>query len=75
MQVKVFDSEEDAKVFAKTNKGCSAVGHGSKGAYVGLPTVPVEAISVGISQACKRLNLAVDLGFEWIPGITWGQCH
>lgn len=75
MQVKVFDSEEDAKVFAKTNKGCSAVGHGSKGAYVGLPTVPVEAISVGISQACKRLNLAVELGFEWIPGITWGQCH
>lgn len=75
MKVKVFETEEAAKVFSKEHQGCSAVGHGSKGYYVGLKTAPVEAIEHGINQACKKLNLGVQLGFEWIPGLTWGQCH
>lgn len=75
MQVKNFKEEDMAKAFVKTAQGCSAVGHGSKGAYVGVKTTPVEAIAVGIASACKTLDLKVDLGFEWIPGLTWGQCH
>jgi hypothetical protein len=75
MKVKLFDNEEEAKAFTKQEQGCSAVGHGSKGAYVGLKTVPVEAIEKGIQAACQELYLRVSLGFEWIPGSTWGQCH
>jgi len=75
MQVANFSTEEEAKVFVKTSVGCSAIGHGSKGPYVGLKTAPVECIEEGIKSACKELKLRVDLGFEWIPGLSWGQCH
>ena len=75
MQVANFSTEEEAKVFVKTGVGCSAIGHGSKGPYVGLKTAPAECIEEGIKSACKELKLRVDLGFEWIPGLSWGQCH
>lgn len=75
MKVKGFDTEEAAKTFAKENTGCSAVGHGKKGPYVGLKTAPVECIEAGIKRACQNLKLRVDLGFEYIPGLSWGQCH
>ena len=73
MNVKPFGSEEAAK--EALAEGCSAIGHGSKGCYVGFKTEPVKAIEYGIKQACKELKLNVDLGFEWIPGLTWAQCH
>lgn len=75
LSVKLFATEDEAKAFAKDNQGCSAVGHSSKGYYVGLPTEPIESIAEGIKQACTYLKLNVDLGFEYIPGKTWGQCH
>jgi hypothetical protein len=73
MNVKGFSTEEEAK--AVLQSGCSAIGHGSKGPYVGFKTIPVECIDFGIKTACKELGLRVDLGFEWIPGLSWGQCH
>ena len=75
LTIKGFKTEEEAKEFAKANEGSSAVGHGSKGFYVGLKTVPVQAIEDGIAAANKELDLRVTLGFEHIPGLTWGQCH
>lgn len=73
MQVKSYTSEDEAK--ANKTEGCSAVGHGKKGAYIGLKTLPISCIEIGIARTCKELELKVDLGFEWIPGLSWGQCH
>ena len=73
LKVKVFGSEQEAK--DSLVEGCSAIGHGSKGPYVGFKTQPVECIAQGIKKACTELKLRVDLGFEWIPGKSWGQCH
>jgi DNA polymerase family A len=73
LNVKSFTSDEEAK--AAMQDGCSAVGHGSKGAYIGFKTLPIECIAEGISSSVKELGLRVDLGFEWIPGLNWGQCH
>ena len=73
LNVKAFKTEEEAK--SALSEGCSAIGHGTKGAYVGYKTQPVECIGEAISDACKELKLKVNLGFEWIPGLTWGQCH
>ena len=73
MKVESYASEQLAE--QAYSEGCSAVGHGSKGAYRGFKTSPVECIDYGITEACKELNLRVDLGFEWIPGLSWGQCH
>jgi len=67
--------DKQAAEFASSTPGASAIGHGSKGAYVGIKTAPVEAIADGIKQAVEKLSLNVDLGFEWIPGTDWRQCH
>lgn len=73
MQIKAFTTEDEAK--AAMQDGCSAIGHGSKGAYVGYKTQPVECIDVGIKQACVELGTRTTMGFEWIPGSNWAQCH
>lgn len=73
LKIKTFKTEEEAK--SALEEGCSAIGHGTKGPYVGYKTQPVECIAEAIKDACKELKLKVDLGFEWIPGLTWGQCH
>ena len=73
MKVRTFQSEAEAKTALV--QGCSAVGHGSKGSYIGYETEPVVCIRESIAAACTELDLNVELGFEWIPGLTWGQCH
>jgi hypothetical protein len=73
LNVKLFPTEEEAKAYRTDNRG--AIGHSSKGYYVTNKTAPVECISFGIEQAKKELNLRVDLGFEYISGKTWAQCH
>lgn len=73
MDVRVFASDEEAE--AQQGDLLSAVGHGSKGPYRGFCTDPVKAIDRGIKKAVEELELRVPLGFEWIPGGSWGQCH
>lgn len=73
LKIKNFLSKEEAQ--EAIVEGCSAIGHGSKGYYIGYPTEPVVAISEGIKQACGILKTKVPMGFEWVPGLHWGQCH
>lgn len=73
LNIRVFKDDEEAK--QNLEKGCSAIGHSSKGSYLGYETSPVKAISEGIKKACVRLKTRVDMGFEWVPGKSWGQCH
>lgn len=73
MDVRVYASDEEAE--AVEGNLLSAVGHGPKGPYRGFPTLPVLAIDRGIKKAVGELDLKVPLGFEWIPGGSWGMCH
>jgi hypothetical protein len=73
LEVQSFKTEEEA--VAARKELSSAVGHGAKGYYVGHKTKPVECIAEGITKATQELKIRVDLGFEWIPGLHWGQCH
>ena len=76
---KVFSTEEEAKLFASewdVSEGqLSAIGHSEKGYYVSLPNV----VSIGIDKAIRKaeslLSINVPLGFEWITGKNWLQCH
>ena len=45
------------------------------GYYVARKTAPIESIETGIKTACKELKLNVELGFEYILGLSWSQCH
>lgn len=73
LKVKNYPTEEDAKRARKDPAG--AIGHGTKGYYVTSRTEPVECISEGIDRACKDLKLRVKLGFEYISGLSWKDCH
>lgn len=73
MSVKNFVSDEEAQ--ANLQEGCSAIGHGAKGPYLGYKTPVIECIDLGIKEACKELQTRTQMGFEWIPGSHWAQCH
>ena len=73
MKVKNFGSDDEAK--AAMEDGCSAIGHGSKGSYLGYKTPVIDCIDLGIKEACKELETRTQMGFEWIPGANWAQCH
>lgn len=73
IDVKLYGTEEEAK--ANLAEGSSAIGHSSKGYYVAYKTQVVECIEKSIQKAQEELKLRVELGFEWIVGRNWGQCH
>lgn len=73
LQVKLFATEDEAKAYRTDKNG--AIGHSSKGYYVTNRTVPVDCIAKGIHDAQTELGLRVELGFEYISGKSWGQCH
>lgn len=73
LEIKTFETEDEAKTYRKDISG--AIGHGAKGYYVTNRTLPIICIDKGISQAALELELRVPLGFEYITGGSWGQCH
>lgn len=76
---KVFNTEEEAEDFVRNwnnEEGqLSAIGHSEKGYYISLPNVVSKGISNAILKTEKLLNINVPLGFEWITGRNWAQCH
>ena len=73
LDIKLFENEEQAE--AAKVAGCSGIGHGSKGVYLGYKTEVIEYIEQGIKEASESLKLRVPIGYEWIPGGSWAQCH
>lgn len=75
----VFEQEDEAKEFVKkwdSVKGqLSAIGHSDKGYYITLPNDVSNGIQDAITETEKLLKLNVNLGFEWITGKNWFQCH
>lgn len=75
----VFKTEEEAKDFIKSwDKALgqiSAIGHSDKGYYISLPNVISKGIDAAIKKTESLLNINVPLGFEWITGKNWLQCH
>lgn len=73
LNIKPFPDEETAK--AALEPGCSAIGHGKKGPYVGYRVPAVDCIEKGIQQACIELKTRTDMGFEWAVGRNWKETH
>lgn len=75
----VFKTEDEAKDFIKkwdNSKGqLSTIGHSDKGYYITLPNVVSEGINNAIKKTEQILKINVSLGFEWVTGKHWGQCH
>lgn len=75
----VFETEEEAKNFTKnwdTSLGqLSAIGHSDKGYYIALPNVVSKGVEDAFLKTEELLKINVSLGFEWIVGRTWYDCH
>lgn len=74
----IFDNEEDAKEFEKNWEGnqLSAISKGKNGKYfVSLPS----KVSIGVEESMdivvKKLGIRVDMGFEYMIGRSWYECH
>ena len=76
---KVFATEEEAKNFTKnwdTSLGqLSAIGHSGKGYYIALPNVVSKGVEAAFLKTEELLKTNVSLGFEWVVGRTWKDCH
>ena len=75
-EFKMFNSEEEAKDFVKNWEGeqLSSIGHGKKW-FVILPNPISKAITEATTRTEKLLNLQFKLGFEYIVGRNWAECH
>lgn len=75
----LFQSEEEANDFVNNWNPSwgqlSSIGHSEKGYYVGLPNPISISIDNAIKKAEKVAKLNVSLGYEWITGKNWAQCH
>lgn len=74
----VFNSEEEAKEFVKNWTGgqLSAISEGKNGKYfVSLPGVVSEGIEESMKIVREKLKISVDMGFEYMLGNNWYECH
>lgn len=76
---KVFNTQEEAEYFVSNYKGeqqLSVINEGKEGKfYVTLPNPVSIATQDAINKTTELLNLNVELGYEWVVGKNWAQCH
>lgn len=77
-EFKTFDTEEEAKDFVKNWTGgqLSAIAKGKNEKYfVSLPSKVSEAIQESMEIVREKLNISVDMGYEYMIGNNWYECH
>ncbi len=76
IKYKTAGTEEEIKTFVENWVGdqLGAIAHGKKW-YVALPNPLSRAVTHSIRRMEKTLDLNVPLGFEYIVGNNWADCH
>jgi len=74
---KVFDTKEFAEEFIKNWQGeqLSAIGEAKGKFYVALPNPISKAVAQSMREAEEFLKINVTMGFEYMLGRTWYDCH
>lgn len=77
LSFKKFDTKKEAQDFIDNWSGpqLSPVSDNGKGYYVVMPSVVSEIIEESMRNVTKLLNINVDMGFEYMVGQNWYQCH
>ena len=78
LQYKVFNTEEEAEEFVVNWKGeqLGAIQKGSNNKYyVTLPSVISTTLSETISEVEAMFDMNVTMGFEYVTGRNWRDCH
>jgi hypothetical protein len=73
----VFETKEKAEDFVNNWQGeqLSAIGHSSKGYYICLPNIISKATTESMRLLESNLKINVPMGFEYMLGRTWYDCH
>ena len=77
-EFKVFDDEGSAKEFVSNwdSEQLSAIGEGKNGKYfVTLPNIVSKNIQKSMFEVEQKLKIKVEMGFEYMLGNNWFQCH
>lgn len=77
LQFKVFNTKEEAKEFVANWEGgqLSAISEGKGKFYIVMPSNISTIIEDKMLEAEKMLNIKVPMGFEYMVGNTWYECH
>lgn len=78
LKYKVFNTEEEAEEFVVNWKGeqLGAIQKGSNNKYyVTLPSVISTTLSETISEVEAMFDMNVTMGFEYVTGRNWRDCH
>lgn len=73
----IFETKEVAEKFVEKWEGrqLSAIGKGKKGYFVCLPNAVSTSIEDSMKEVEKGLKLNVPMGFEYMLGRNWYECH
>lgn len=74
---KTFDIKEDAETFVNEWKGeqLSAISQAKGKYYITFPNPISNSILEAMKEAEKILNIKVSMGFEYMVGRNWYDCH
>lgn len=78
LSFKTFNSKEEGEIFIKgwDGKQLGALSRGKNEKwFVALPNVISIATENAIKRTSEMLKLNVSLGYEWIVGRNWSECH
>lgn len=74
-----FDTKEEAKEYLESKKDSayeySSVGESNGKFYIAEPNVLTIAVTDAIAKSEKDLKLNVKMGYEWMVGRSWKDCH
>lgn len=77
VETKTFSSKEEAEKFSKNWQGeneLSVVSEGKKW-YVCLPNIVSQSVEKAMKETENTLSLNIPLGYEWVVGRSWKDCH
>lgn len=78
MKFKVFNTEDEAKEFSSKWDGeqLGAIQEGKAGKfYITMPNVVSRTITKTISKVEEMFKMNVNLGYEYVTGRNWYECH
>lgn len=76
---KIFNSECEAKEFKEKWKGEEQLGAIQEGKnnkfYITMPNVVSKTITESIEKVEQKFEMKVNLGYEYVTGNNWRDCH
>lgn len=74
---KTFKTKDEAKEFVSNWNGgqLSAISEGTNSWYVALPSVVSKGIEEAAIETTAKLKIKVNMGFEYMLGNNWKECH